>query len=386
LETSYFSTGLKMRALLLICFFCIIEHSVAEDELNSEKKKSFSLFNVVQFDNDECTTNINDNTFGTCFTTTECTDKGGVAAGNCASGFGVCCFIKVDQTSCGATINNNITYIENTVFPTATTEANIDCTYSIQGNTNVCQIRLDFVTVVLGAPDAATAGSIGQCTGDSLTVTSPSGNALTPLCGTLSQTHMYVETARQQPGATVQIQTSAATNINRSWKIKTISLECETAWKAPTDCLQYLTGISNQFRSFNFGAQMIRNLQYDVCIRPEVGFCRFQLTESSSTTDSFELDPVAAIAVARASIANCPNQFITVPGYITISEQQSQTAGSSSNRFCGNLLNIIDSNTASGVIIGDGPKMRVGVFSTNTADAATTTTGFDLMYTQIPCL
>ena len=42
---------------------------------------------------------------------------------------------------------------------------------------------------------------------------------------------VYVETARQQPGATVQIQTSAATNINRSWKIKTISLECETAWK-----------------------------------------------------------------------------------------------------------------------------------------------------------
>jgi hypothetical protein len=376
---------------LLICFFCIIEHSVAEDELNSEKKKSFSLFNVVQFDNDECTTNINDNTFGTCFTTTECTDKGGVAAGNCASGFGVCCFIKVDQTSCGATINNNITYIENTVFPTATTEANIDCTYSIQGNTNVCQIRLDFVTVVLGAPDAATAGSIGQCTGDSLTVTSPSGNALTPLCGTLSQTHMYVETARQQPGSTVQIQTSAATNINRSWKIKTISLECETAFKAPTDCLQYLTGVSNSFTSFNFGNLMIRNLQYDVCIRPERGYCRFQLQESSSVIASFVLDPVgapaAAVVGARATPGtddSCDTQFITVDSYTTL------IAGASagSTRFCGNRLNLINGNTASGVLIGDGPRMKVGVFSSNTVEAtagAVTATGFDLMYTQIPC-
>ena len=43
--------------------------------------------------------------------------------------------------------------------------------------------------MVIGTPDAATAGSIGQCTGDSITVTSPSGYAITPLCGTLSGTH-----------------------------------------------------------------------------------------------------------------------------------------------------------------------------------------------------
>ena len=46
-----------------------------------------------------------------------------------------------------------------------------------------------------------------------------------------------METARQVPGATIQIQTSADQTINRSWKIKTIALECETAFKyelAPT--------------------------------------------------------------------------------------------------------------------------------------------------------
>ena len=40
-----------------------------------------------------------------------------------------------------------------------------------------------------------------------------------------------METARQVPGATIQVQTSAVQTINRTWKIKTISLECETAFK-----------------------------------------------------------------------------------------------------------------------------------------------------------
>jgi len=385
LETSQFSSGIKMRALLLIYFIATIAHATWADETNS-RKKSFSLFSVVQFDNVECTTNIEGgNTFGTCLTSTECGDRGGVNQGNCASGFGVCCFVRVDQTDCGATINNNITYIENTAFPVATTgatSASINCQYSVQGATNVCQIRLDFATLVIGTPDAATAGSIGQCTGDSITVTSPSGYAITPLCGTLSGTHMYVETARQVPGATIQIQTSAVQTTSRTWSIKTISLECETNFKAPTDCLQYLTGVSNSFTSFNFGNLMIINLQYDVCIRPERGYCRFQLKESSSVIASFVLDPALATAAAEVG-ANCDTHFITVDSYTTL------IAGASagSTRFCGNRLNLIDGNTASGVLIGDGPRMKVGVFSSNTVDqgSAVTPTGFDLMYTQIPC-
>ena len=69
-------------------------------------------------------------------------------------------------------------------------------------------------------------------------------------------------------------------------------------FRAPTDCLQYLTGVSNSFTSFNFGNLMIRNLQYDVCIRPERGYCRFQLQESSSVIASFVLDPAPATAAA----------------------------------------------------------------------------------------
>ena len=46
----------------------------------------FSLFSVVTFKNQGCKSNDNDRN-GTCFTSTECTDKGGKASGNCASGY-----------------------------------------------------------------------------------------------------------------------------------------------------------------------------------------------------------------------------------------------------------------------------------------------------------
>ena len=40
----------------------------------------------------KCTWNAPDS--GLCLTTEECTESGGKPEGNCASGFGVCCFIR----------------------------------------------------------------------------------------------------------------------------------------------------------------------------------------------------------------------------------------------------------------------------------------------------
>ena len=51
-----------------------------------------SLFAVVQFKNNECTSSNGDT--GVCYTSTECTNNGGSASGNCAVGFGVCCIIE----------------------------------------------------------------------------------------------------------------------------------------------------------------------------------------------------------------------------------------------------------------------------------------------------
>lgn len=350
----------------------------ADIENGTKKKKAFSLFSVVQFDNEQCVTKITDgSTYGTCLTSTECGDRGGSQQGNCASGFGTCCFFKVDETNCGNTITNNGTYIQNTNYPTSTQTGGIDCTYTFKSSTNVCQIRLDFDSVILGDPSTTT-NSIGKCTGDSLPITSPSSYYITPLCGTLTGTHMYVETARDTTAGTLQIKTSSSdTSTSRYWKIRSMFLECETAWKAPADCMQYLTGVSNSFKSFNFGNLMIRNLQYDVCIRPESGYCRFQLLESSSTTDSFKIDPASTTTTSKVGVSSCDTQFITVDSFDELSTTKS-------TRFCGEYLNIIDADTKSGVIIGDGPRMKVGILSADD-DGDTGTQGFDLTYAQLPC-
>ena len=43
----------------------------------------------------------------------------------------------------------------------------------------------------------------------------------------------------------------------------------QSHYRAPTDCVQYFTGISNQIYSYNFG-QMLGSMDYNNCIRMEV--------------------------------------------------------------------------------------------------------------------
>ena len=51
----------------------------------------FGIFSVVQFPNNECTTQADTTVKGVCMSADDCGSKGGVEDGNCASGFGVCC-------------------------------------------------------------------------------------------------------------------------------------------------------------------------------------------------------------------------------------------------------------------------------------------------------
>lgn len=366
-----------MRSFILIlCLVVAVVHSSTDvDDEVHPVKKSLSLFSVVQFDNDACTTQDTSSTKGVCWTSSECSDKGGTVSGNCASGFGVCCLFTVGKSDCGGTITNNVTYIQNDGFPSAvSTSSTTSCKYTIQGSSVICQIRLDFVSVTLATP-STTSGAVGKCSTDSITATSPSGNYLTPLCGSLTGSHMYFETARQNPAGTLTIATTGSLSGGRTWNIKVTYYECETNFKAPADCLQYLTGLTNSFKSFNFGGLMIRNLQYEVCIRQERGYCRFQLSESSSTTDSFQIDPTSTTTTVSKIGANCDTQFIFVNnGHLA----------STTNKYCGELLNPVDAETKSGIITGEGPQFAVGVLSAN-ADGETDTTGFDLTYTQAPC-
>merc|ERR1712193_15128 len=69
--------------------------------------RAIGIFNVVKFPNDACdssSTSMN----GTCYTSEECSSKGGTASGECAEGYGVCCVLTVD---CGGSTSENGTYL-----------------------------------------------------------------------------------------------------------------------------------------------------------------------------------------------------------------------------------------------------------------------------------
>ena len=47
--------------------------------------------NLIFFFDSQCTAKSDTSMYGTCYTASECTNKGGTADGNCAAGFGACC-------------------------------------------------------------------------------------------------------------------------------------------------------------------------------------------------------------------------------------------------------------------------------------------------------
>jgi len=343
-------------------------------------QKSFSLFSIVQFPNDQCQTNMVD-MLGICITAEECdAQEGGSAAGNCASGFGVCCFTMISDPA--TAITNNMTYIQNDGFPTGVgatgTVAAVNRAYSIQGGTDISQIRLDFETAVLTAPAAD-----GSCT-DAITVTSPSTTQMgfEALCGVLSGQHIYVENDGAAVNAVVNINTAAtALAGGRSWKILVRMLEKGSPSLAPEGCLQYFTGTSGRVTSFNHvvgnaAGMMLQNLAYTSCIRSESGknCIRYRQSRDTTAPDAFHLDTTANAATASRSDAQCGRRYLIIQG----------VSGAGGDRFCGTLLNSVDAQTNAGPVISTMKPFQIGVVS-NGANDPLAGTQFDLVWNQESC-
>lgn len=341
----------------------------------SKEAKAFSLFSVVTFPNDECTTTMDPTMRGLCITAEECGDKGGTASGNCASGFGVCCFTSITEQG---TITNNVTYIQSEGFPTAvlgTAPVQADTrAFAVEGGENICQVRFDFDTATFEGP------ADGDCSGvdtDTITVAQTSttiGNGFEALCGTLTGQHIYVENDGANPAATLTIATSD-TPLARSWKILVRTIECDSPSKAPGGCLQYFTGTSNNVKSFNFAddGAMIDNLLYSICIRREAGMCSYTVRQARSATnpDAFQ---VGADAAGRVGRANCAAAQLVIPN-----------SSAQAPEYCGAFLVNTDNEATASPVKGTGPQFAITVFTTaaNAAPAAGTASGFDLIVAQV---
>merc|ERR1711899_302870 len=376
-----FILGFEMKWTL--CLFFVA--SVATAMPQNKKGKAFSLFSVVTFPNVECTTTMTPAMKGTCVTQEECQNTGNTvatASGNCASGFGVCCFRRITEP--GA-VTESLTHIESEGFPTpvaALTAAPVTLVpraFPIMTDSSICAVKFDFINVQLSAAAAAD----GTC-GDTLTVATPArgpnsaGFVPGELCGVLTGQHVYVDvnTAGGAMAATINIDTDNTAG-NRFWKILVQRIACDSPDLPPAGCLQYFTGLSGLITSFN-GArmgnaqQMLQNQQYRVCIKRGAGMCSVRYREAAGQIDSFGLGGNAGadgdFDGDSGVKANCnDNQFITV-----------QPIG----KICGGVLSSVDGQAKTGPVTSN--EFGLTVTSADT-QATQPGSGFNLVYNQVAC-
>jgi len=376
----------KMFKGMIVIFVAVFTVAAAKEA------KAFSLFNVVTFQNDACTsTSITTQSgarSGQCFTAEECTAKGGTASGGCAMGFGTCCLFT--QTTCGGTVENNCTHVQNDGFPTALTgtaqAALPNCNYQInKAQADVCSLRLDFLTFNTQAGDfaAATGGaaagtmdSLGACRDTFSVVTNTNGGDTPVICGQNDGQHMYIDIGPSETATATIGFTFMALAATRSWEIKVTQLECGNPMSPPDGCLQYHTGSAGQLTTFNFAGNALHlaDQNYNICIRQEMGMTCTVYTVCAAIAGQglpyslSNLDAAGAAATAKgASDFQCTEDFIEIAG-------SSEVCGASvlTNKYCGDVLTTETATAATlnNPICDCTLPFRVGIHTDGVMDAA----------------
>jgi len=307
---------------------------------------------------------------GICVTKEECGDRSGKASGNCASGFGVCCFTSVDGTT--ATITNSMTWIQNPGFPSPVTSGasrtSKTFTYPIQALASTAAIRLDFQTGVFEQPTTAT----GACSNDKVDLAQASGTI--SLCGVLTGQHVYLENSGTANMANSLTITISSNTFSRTWRILVTILEAgdPSIEGKPSGCLQWFTGETGRIQSFNHvnsantQGRNIGGISYAMCIKPLSGCVDFR--ESGATTGSFRLDGSASST--QSAVGTCTNTALIIPN-INVAQPN----------YCGAKLASTASQTQGSIVRSTGHSITFFAASTNQAAASS----FDLLYSQVEC-
>lgn len=249
------------------------ESSSEVDGLNRDGK-FLSVFQIVKFKNDACPATTGDT--GTCFTAAECTAKGGVANGNCAESFGVCCTFTI--TECDGTVTQQNTYIQSPGYPAAAPTGM--CMYTVNKcDAGICQFRFDFEDVVLSQPDR------GDCTNDTLSFSGFDAVSMkvvpSTLCGTLTGQHMYVSVKDVTDASKIIFDIASMASMAR-WRVKITQIACtDTENLAPRGCLTYAMTEAGTIQSYNWNGgngELINNQAFSHCIKDMDGFCDIALT------------------------------------------------------------------------------------------------------------
>lgn len=395
---------MKTYLLVAIAINCIYHGRAFPDR----QDRMFSLFNVVKFRNTPCQATSATALSGTCYTSQECSDKGGTSDGNCAASFGVCCVFRV--STCGTQAIQNCTFIENPGFPTALATANTACSYNVvpSGATDICAIRLDFTQTTLNQP----AGATGICGTDTLTVvggaTPQNSVGMIPplLCGTLTGQHLYLDSARASTAATITVNVPVATT--QTWRIKVAHIECNSRFAAPGGCLQWFMGNSGTVTSFNFDGTStyvtggnLHNQDYAVCFRQETGMCSIQFAQSTLAAGMASFDLINGATAVSSEATNCIAAYLVIRSDVRASFL-------SGDRYCGDVLSnvpfdvlygtstsyvpantVVTMSANGGAIRSSFSPFELRVFAGSNAAAVVApqnmVAGFSVDYQQIPC-
>jgi len=378
------SSAMKLSAALTLLmgptclFFLLLATSSASAEEGTDRDgKIFPLVQIIKIPNDVC---AGDKMNGTCYTAAECTTLGGKAEKTCGKDFGVCCIFSL---SCGGSTSYNNSYM---VMPTTVTS----CTYTIcPMSTGITRIRFNFESLILAQPalttnvaDAismgisiATKDSAGQCLTDFLQITAPTFDPSPVICGTNTGEHMVLDSDGTNC-MTVTLSINTGTTFTRSWTIvATQYLMGQEDSAGPRGCLQYFTGTTGFFSSFNFPSGFpasttttatdthLASQKYDVCIRREFGYCEnCYLTVGTGTLSetnqmSFGLGvSTMDTTVTSTAPTSCTGDFLTIPSGYKIA-----AAIESFNKFCGRFLNTNAASTAHVTICTKQLPFKVGV-------------------------
>jgi len=335
---------------------------------NSRQKRILPVFQVVRFPNDPCTVTGGSKN-GTCYTGEECSNKGGISAGSCAQGFGVCCTFTFN---CGGSSSENCTYFDSSTSVTAGA-----CKFEIcPCSSNICQMRLDFSNFVISGPSTTTTSvglmlagqfnpggkavsDVTQCRTDTFSITNQ--QSVPQICGINSGYHVYFDADDDCHSLDFQLGNNAqgiSTVATRSWSIKITQYSCDYENLAPSGCTQYHFGSSgtNYVQTFNFqssgsGKHLADQTQV-ICVRRETGNC--QICWSADAVGDVEVSggTGAAKGVVKGTLC-CNygadgNKIVTASGgYDCIMIPGASLAGAiKPDKICGNNMGII---TAAGV-------------------------------------
>jgi len=379
------SAPVCQQTIMLVIWICAFLSGVLAETNNSTKTgRTFSLFSIVQFPNEVCTSSSSTTTYGTCYTSSECSSAGGSADGNCAAGFGVCCVIYT--STCGTSISTNTTYIRNPNYPSSYTPSTTgSCAYTINKvQDDICQLRLDFQSF----SGLATSTTAGTCT-DYLTVAGQTGKNPPSICGTNTDYHMYAEFGATSTDTATVTFTYGSTTTAKTFNILLRQISCTATWRAPTDCTQYFTGAAGNVKSYNFaGGQLLNSQYYTNCIRTEAGYCGIMWKESStSSPDPFQMTKSPITNAASGHPTTCPASFIYIPNLspdgitnlpVPVATQEYYSS------MCGGAFGL-DGKAIPLALVSRQKPFILGVYTDTTTALTSPTTGFNLDYTQVPC-